>query len=201
MQVFITGTDTNIGKTLVCSWLCMHLRYPYFKPIQTGSSEGRDSVTVETLSHVKCYPESYCYLEPIAPNAAARLHNEEIDIDRIILPKTPDLIVEGAGGIMTPINEKLFIIDLIQRFMIPVIVTISPKLGTINHTLMTIKILEEYNIKILGIIVSGIISQDTVQIIQDHTHVKILAQIPFLHKVDTQALLNFTMPLKLQKIF
>ena len=156
MQIFITGTDTNIGKTLVSSWLCLHTRYDYFKPLQTGSSEGKDSEVVAQLAGPKIHAESYVYKAPLAPAAAAALEKQSIDIHTIKLPDVPHLIVEGAGGLMVPINPHTLMIDLIKLFSIPVILVARSSLGTINHTLLSLEALRARNVEVLGVITSGL---------------------------------------------
>lgn len=106
-MIFITGTGTNIGKTLVSSWLCLHSRYAYFKPIQTGLGEGRDRDTVQQLSEALIYPEAYVYDSPVSPHYAAELENQTIDISSIQLPTHERLIVEGAGGVLVPISHNV----------------------------------------------------------------------------------------------
>ena len=85
MKIFITGTDTNIGKTLISSWIALHTGFSYFKPIQTGTRDGSDSFEVQKLSNVKIYPEIYTYKEPLSPHLAARIENETINLEKIIL--------------------------------------------------------------------------------------------------------------------
>src|ERR1700734_940810 len=119
MQVFITGTDTDIGKTIICSWLCLHTRHEYFKPIQTGASEGTDTVTVTRLAGVTTYPETYLYQAPLSPHLASALENEEIILERIRLPSSKNLIIEGAGGLLVPINKHYMMIDLMKYLNLP----------------------------------------------------------------------------------
>lgn len=114
MRVFITGTDTNIGKTLISSWLCLHTNHTYFKPIQTGSLDETDSKIVSSISKCKTYKEIYLYKHPLSPHLAAYLENEIIDIKKINLPDSEKLIVEGAGGVLVPLNKNDYMIDLIE---------------------------------------------------------------------------------------
>ena len=99
MKIFITGTDTNVGKTLISSWIALHTGFSYFKPIQTGTRDGSDSLEVQKLSDTKIYPESYAYKEPLSPHLAANLENDMIDIEKIVLPPSRNLIIEVAGGV------------------------------------------------------------------------------------------------------
>jgi dethiobiotin synthetase len=200
MQIFITGTDTNIGKTLACSWLCLHSGYSYFKPIQTGAIFNTDSKTVAKIANVKTYDEIYKYPSPVSPHLAAKLQNEEIDIYKIKLPTTQHLIVEGAGGVMVPINNDCFMIDLIKHLSIPVIVVASTKLGTINHTLLTLMALKARNIKTLGVILSGQTSQANSHAIQTYANIEILAHIPLLKRINQKNLATISLTQRLKQI-
>lgn len=189
MQVFITGTDTNIGKTIICGWLCLHTKYSYFKPIQTGYIDGLDSDLISYLSPMtKIYPEVYLYKAPLSPHLAANLENQEIDVSKVKLPDSKDLIIEGVGGLLVPLNTKDFLIDLIVYLSIPVILVASSRLGTINHTLLSLKELKSHNINILGLIISGELNQANVDAIEYYSKFKVLAQIPFMKNVDTNTL-------------
>ena len=201
MRIFITGTNTNIGKTLVCSWLCLHTGYAYFKPIQTGTTEGTDSNLVPKLAGARVYKEAYLYKAPLSPHLAAAMVDEEIDITKIILPAAKNLIIEGAGGLLVPINKKYFIIDLIAQFSIPVILVASMELGTINHTLLSLEALKARNIKILGVICSGKLNQDNVNAIEFYGNTKVLAHLPFQDCINKDRLRRIPLTANLQQIF
>lgn len=201
MQVFITGTDTNIGKTLISSWLCLHTGYEYFKPIQTGGYEHTDSRTISHITDNKIHKEVYLYQEPLSPHLAAMLENEEIDISKIKLPKTKDLIVEGAGGLLVPINRNYLMIDLIKLFSIPVILVASSELGTINHTLLSLEALRSRDIEILGCIVSGKLNQYNCDAIEYYGATKILIQFPYLSEINKEILSKIPLTQDLQQIF
>ncbi|MGI9215265.1 MAG: dethiobiotin synthase [Gammaproteobacteria bacterium] len=191
MQVFISGTDTNIGKTIISAWLCLHTKYAYFKPIQTGSLEQLDSKVVSDLStDIQIYPEIYLYKTPISPHLAAILEKQEIDIAKIKLPDHKNLIIEGAGGLLVPLNKKYFIIDLIFYLDIPVILVASSRLGTINHTLLSLKELKRRNINTLGVIINGEPNQDIVDAIEYYGNVKVLAQFPMINGIIDKDILN-----------
>lgn len=201
MQLFITGTDTHVGKTIVSSWLCLHSNGSYFKPIQTGSLEDIDSDMVYKLSHCLIHKEAYIYKEPLAPYLTARLEKKPIDIHKIERPNSKNLIIEGAGGLMVPIDEKIFMIDLIDHLKVPVILVARGTLGTINHTLLSIEALRKRNIKLLGVIFSGALNHENAKAIMTYGKVKILAELPFLPKINKQALLEIPFSKELKKIF
>jgi dethiobiotin synthetase len=200
MQVFITGTDTNIGKTLVASWLCLHTGYDYFKPIQTGSCEGIDSQTVFLLSGSKIFPEAYVYHEPVSPHLAAKLENQVIDIKNIKLPNSSYLIVEGAGGVLVPINENTLMIDLIKHFNIPVMLVVSARLGTINHTLLSLEALRKRDIDILGVTMIGD-NLHACEAIEFYGKCKVLAQVPTLPEITKEHLKKLPLGITLKEIF
>ncbi|MCC8369486.1 MAG: dethiobiotin synthase [Rickettsia endosymbiont of Oxypoda opaca] len=201
MQVFITGTNTNIGKTLISGWLCLHTGYEYFKPIQTGGYEHTDSQAISYLTGNKIHKEVYLYQEPLSPHLAAMFENEEIDISKIKLPKAKDLIVEGAGGLLVPINRNYLMIDLIKLFSIPVILVASSELGTINHTLLSLEALRSRDIEILGCIVSGELNQYNCDAIEYYGATKILIQFPYLPEINKEVLSKIPLTQNLKQIF
>ncbi|RYE06135.1 MAG: dethiobiotin synthase [Rickettsiaceae bacterium] len=201
MKIFLTGTDTDIGKTLVASWICLHSKYSYFKPIQTGSDNSlTDKEIVENLSDTKIYNETYIFKDPYSPHKAAKLENTSINIENIKLPTDNNIIIEGAGGILVPINDRYLMIDLIIYLNLPVIVVARPGLGTINHTCLTLEVLKLRRIKILGVIINGGIDQDNKEAIMHYGNTQILAELPKFGQVTKQILSNFSLPINLKNI-
>lgn len=200
MNIFISGTDTNIGKTLISSWICLHSQYDYFKPIQTGRIEDHDSQTVLSLSGANIHPESYLFKNPVSPHLAASLENKIIDLNHIQLPKVKRLIVEGAGGLIVPLNQKAMMIDLIAQLKLPVILVASSRLGTINHTLLSIEALRRRDIPLLGVVISGEANQDNADAISDYGHCQILAQFPLIQDVSRHTLQQIPLTQALQDI-
>ena len=201
MQLFITGTDTNVGKTLVCSWLCLQTGYDYFKPIQTGIAQERDSLVVLEYSNARIYPETYCYQAPLSPHLAAAAEHETIDMQRIQLPASNRLIVEGAGGVLVPINNQALMVDLIVQLSIPVILVASSRLGMINHTLLSLEALRSRHLNILGVIVTGEPNDASCCSIEDYGSTQILAQLPFLPDVNKGSLGKIPLGSHLTSIF
>jgi len=199
MKIFITGTDTNIGKTLISSWLTMHSGYAYFKPIQTGTKESSDSKEVQNLTAATIIPEIYTYPEPVSPHLAAQLAGDYIDIAQIALPNTDKLIVEGAGGLLVPINAQVLMIDLIKKLELGVILVASTKLGTINHTLLSIEALRARNIPLLGVIMNGPANTNSAAIAK-FGNTCILADFPWLPTVTTESLRSIPLTDKLLNI-
>lgn len=187
-KIFIAGTNTDIGKTFVCAWLCLHFGFEYFKPIQTGSIEDNDAIKVHNLSGCRTHPESYSYPTPCSPHLASRIEGEEIDFNSIQLPNAGHLIVEGAGGVLVPINDNKLVTDLISKFELPTIVVASSLLGTINHTLLTLEALRRRKIDVLGIIMNGSLNAENAKAIEFYGKIKILQQIPQLENVSMKTL-------------
>lgn len=200
MQIFVTGTDTNVGKTTISSWLCLHTGYSYFKPIQTGSTLGTDSHQMSNLTNANVYKENFVYKRPLSPHLAASLENDSINIDRISLPKTHNLITEGAGGVLVPINKTTLMVDLIKKLAIPTILVARSTLGTINHTLLSLEALRARNIPILGVILNGLPSQDNLEAIEFYGRVQVLASVPKLQQVDREHLMQVPLSNRLKAI-
>ena len=201
MNIFITGTDTNVGKTLISSWIALHAKFAYFKPIQTGLNQGSDSQQMKELSNAKIYPEVYAYQDPLSPHLAARIKNDTIDIEKILLPKEDNLIIEGAGGVLVPINDKYLMVDLIKKLGAPVILIARTTLGTINHALLSLEVLRSHNIPVLGVIMNGEQSLDNSNAIEFYGGAPILAEFPKLESVDIHTLKSVELPKKLQQLF
>jgi len=200
MRIFVSGTDTNVGKTLISSWLTLHTGFSYFKPIQTGTQEGRDSIEVGNLSCTQIYPESFKFQAPLSPHLAAKKEEDEIELDKIFLPQSDRLIIEGAGGLLVPINEQYLMIDLIKKLETPVILVSRSGLGTINHTLLSLEALRSRNVQILGVIMNGEHNPGNKQAIEFYGNVSVLAEFPQLGKINRSALKDIRLPRALARI-
>lgn len=180
MKLFITGIGTDVGKTIAAAIITQALEADYWKPIQAGDLHQSDSHKVSKyISNSKSiiHPNSYALNTPASPHYAASLDNVEIDIKKIIEPKTKNhLVIEGAGGILVPLNTNQTISDLIQPDY-KVILVSRHYLGSINHTLMTIEALKNRNINIAGIIFNGDENPATEAIIMSKTGIKNLGRI------------------------
>ena len=180
---FITGIGTDIGKTIVSAVLTEKLRADYWKPIQSGDLENSDSIKVGRLvsnSLTKIHPEGYRLSQPFSPHKSAHLDGLKLDIDSLKLPITNNrLIIEGAGGLMVPINEKHYIVDLISHFKAEVILISKNYLGSINHTLLSIELLKNRKIPIKGIVINGESDPYSEEAIFLHSDLKLIGRIPF----------------------
>jgi len=201
MNIFISGSDTNIGKTLISAWLCAHSNYAYYKPIQTGCISDSDSLTVQTLSpNTKVYPESYRFQLPLSPHLAAKAEHTEINLQKIIIPQNQQLMIEGAGGLLVPVNQEYLMIDLIRSLNIGVILVVSSRLGTINHSLLSIEALRMRKIPIHGVILSGPINSANADSIALYGKIDILAQVPNFANIDAKTLLNYPLSPRLKHL-
>ncbi len=184
--VFVTGTDTDAGKTVVAACLVSALKGLYWKPVQTGLDDlpGGDTEIVARLTgqDVTTFPRpAFEYRAPLSPDQAAALEGEVIADERIHLPPCDRwLVVEGAGGLMVPLNERTLMIDLAARFGLPVVVAARTGLGTINHTLLTLEELKRRSLPIAGVIFSGPDHPRNLEAIRRWGGVPILGHIPRL---------------------
>lgn len=199
MRVCITGTDTDVGKTLIASWLCLHTGASYFKPVQSGYAEGTDSDTVKALANVAIVPEVYKLQAPLSPHAAALAEGVEIDDSLLSLPGNNPLVVEGAGGLWVPLNERTVYLDVMARWQLPTLVVARTTLGTINHTCLTLEALRHRGIPVLGVILNGEANNSNREAIEHYGKTKMLAEFPRLENVTTQALKEISLPLPLQQ--
>ena len=180
MKLFITGIGTDVGKTIASAIITEALHADYWKPIQAGDLDKSDSHKITNyISNSKSiiHPNSYALNTPASPHYAASLDQIVIDIKKIKEPKTQNhLVIEGAGGILVPLNDKDTIADLVQPDY-KVIVVSRHYLGSINHTLMTIEALNSRKIIIAGILFNGDENPATESIILSKTGIKNLGRI------------------------
>jgi len=168
VNFFVTGIDTDSGKTLASAILCNALGFDYWKPVQAGFP--RDAETVKVLSPAtNIHPEQYILNTPASPHAAARIDNVSITLDSFILPKPEGLIIEGAGGCLVPLNDANFVIDLVPYVNAEVILVADLYLGSINHTLLSAQLLKDRNYPVRGIIFNGPSNPESERIILKHT--------------------------------
>ncbi len=179
MKLFITGISTEVGKTIASAIVVESLKADYWKPIQAGDLDNSDSHKVQDfVSNDKTvvHPNSYALKTPMSPHAAADIDGITIDLGKIMEPKTNNhLVIEGAGGLLVPLNGTDTIFDLIQPDY-KVIVVSRHYLGSINHTLLTIEKLQQKKVEI-GIIFSGDEHPTTEEIILKKTKATFLGRI------------------------
>jgi dethiobiotin synthase len=194
-SLFVTGTDTNIGKTLLSALLVAALDGIYWKPIQTGAIEGTDRHTVMKLAEIpesRTLPDSYCFNPPVSPHLAAEASGVKIHLARIQPPTNlaRPIIAEGAGGILVPINDSELMLDLACHLGFPILIAARAALGTINHTLLTVRALRCAKMCIKGVVMIGDRNRDNERSVEHFGAVPVVGWIPWLDKIDRPALLQ-----------
>jgi dethiobiotin synthetase len=187
-KIFVTGIGTDVGKTVVSAILVEKLKADYWKPVQAGSLNETDTMRVkELITNTKSifHPEAYCLSGFMSPHAAANIDGIKINLSKIKLPFTKNhLIIEGAGGLMVPLNNKSLVIDLIQQLKAEVILVSKNYLGSINHTLLSIELLKNKGIKIAGIVFNGLPNEESESFILKYSGLKCLAKIKQAPKIN-----------------
>ena len=198
--IFITGNGTDIGKTIISAIITEHLEADYWKPVQSGELENTDTMKVKSLvsnSKTVFHPEQFKLVQPLSPHASAEIDGVEIELEDFNLPSTTNhLVIEGAGGLMVPLNNKLLIADLITHFKSSVIVVSRNYLGSINHTLLTIQELRSRNIPIIGIVFNGEHNPQTENFILQYTQLPLLFRVEMEEQIDKQTILKYSRQIK-----
>jgi len=191
-QYVITGTDTDVGKTIFASALAGALKAHYWKAVQAGTEGGTDSQMVRNLSGLPndyILNEAYCFQTPCSPHLAAEIDEKPIDCDALLPPPGYNtLIIEGAGGALVPLNHDITYADIFARWQIPVIIVARTSLGTINHSLASIEVLRQRKVPILGIAFIGDEVIDSQNIICEMGQVKSLGRLPFIEPLNAESL-------------
>ena len=187
-QYIIAGIGTEIGKTFISSILTESLQADYWKPIQSGALDFTDTDTVRSLiSNDKTFfhPETYRLNQPMSPHAAAAIDGVEIELLKFEIPPTDNhLIIELAGGIMVPLNDRETNLDLIKKLNIPVILISKNYLGSINHTLLTVEVLKMNNIEVKGLIFNGEQNKSSEDFILNYTKLSCLGRVGFEENIN-----------------
>jgi dethiobiotin synthetase len=195
-RFFVTGTDTNVGKTVASALLCAALDAMYWKPIQTGRHQGTDRQTVAALAELPRYRtirEAYCLGPAVSPHLAAQMSGVQIELKKIAAPKilpTENLIVEGAGGVLVPINKKLLMADVMKHLQLPVLLVARTSLGTINHTLLSLAALGSRRVPVRGVILVGRPHRENHQAIERYGNIEVVGSIPWLGTMDRKTLIR-----------
>lgn len=189
---FVTGTDTNTGKTVACAYLMRVLDADYWKPVQSGLDGETDTETVRRLTGLpaeRFHRSAYELRAPLSPHEAARRESIAISLDAFELPRTSRaIIVEGAGGVLVPLNGEALMIDLMAALGLPVILVARTTLGTINHTLLSLEALRTRRIAVAGVILSGEPNRANRMAIETYGKVGVLAELPMIAPLDAQTL-------------
>jgi dethiobiotin synthase len=193
---FVTGTDTGVGKTVLSALLVAALDALYWKPVQTGVCEGTDRESVRLCAEAPdgdLLPERYCFDPPVSPHLAAREAGVRISLNSFEFPSAPvgrTWIVEGAGGVMVPLNESDLMRDLMRHLGLPVVVAARTALGTINHTLLTLAALRDAELKVCGVVLIGAENLENRRAIEQYGNVRVVGHIPVLERIHRAALLE-----------
>ena len=191
----MTGIGTGIGKTLVSSIFVQALDADYWKPIQAGSLEQTDSERVRSLVTVgrdRIHPERYRLQESRSPHAAARSAGIQILIREMVPPQSPHpLVIEGAGGLLVPLNNDELLIDFFARLGVPVVLVSQYYLGSINHTLLSSEALKSRGIPVLGIVFNGNRDPEAERAILGHTAFPLLLRISIEPQWDAGTTLKY----------
>ncbi len=194
--VFVTGTDTGVGKTVLSAALM--LRFPkalYWKPIQTGGDD--DTAEVRRLSGGRALDRGVRLPDPVSPHLAARRAGATIDLQSLLPSAASDggVIVEGAGGVLVPVNDSQMMIDLMVLLGLPVIVATRTTLGTINHTLLTLEALRARSLQIAGVVMIGERHPDNRAAIEQYGDIRVLGEMPRIAPLNREGLQRWSVTL------
>jgi dethiobiotin synthetase len=194
IQVFVTGTDTEVGKTVVSTILALGLNAHYWKPIQAGLAPQSDSQFASRwLAPERVLPEMERFRMPASPHLAAAAEGKTIDFrrhDRGIWLSHQRLVVEGAGGILVPLNQHHMMIDLMRYLNLPVVVVTRAKLGLINHTLMTLECLRRRDLLVAGVIIVGAKDTGSRGAIEYYGDTTVIGEIPVIESFSKKTFLE-----------
>lgn len=195
-KIFVTGIGTDVGKTFVSAILTEALQADYWKPIQCGSLNLSDTDRVKRLvssPSTVFHPEAYRFKQALSPHAAAELSDVKIRLGKLVAPETENtLIIEGAGGIMVPYNNKGdTLIDIAHQSQAEVVIVSKNYLGSINHTLLTLEFLKQKNVNILGIIFNGEENEQSEKVIIAQSKVNCLGRIPQEYEISKELIKRY----------
>ena len=187
--IVVTGTDTDIGKTVFAAGLAAALGATYWKPIQAGIEQGGDTARVQALGVERVLPEAWRLTTPCSPHRAAAIEGVRIDPEALTLPDVVGrLVIEGAGGVLVPIVDDFLFADLFARWALPVVLVARTGLGTINHSLLSLEALRTRGVDVLGIAFVGEAQEDSEATIARLGAVRRLGRLPLLDPLDAASL-------------
>ena len=193
-RLFVAGTDTGVGKTLVSAILVAGLKGVYWKPVQSGVDHGSDSDWIRektTLPGHHFLPEIYRLKEYLSPHAAAARENVHIELEAFHPPAIDPihhLVIEGAGGLMVPLSDKWLMLDLIKKLDAPVLLVARSGLGTINHTLLSLDKLRAFGIDVFAVVMNGPKDEENRKAIEHFGKADVLAQIEQMDEINAETL-------------
>lgn len=187
----VIGIHTNIGKTIVSAVLTEALQADYWKPVQAGGLDFTDTMQVsELVSNSKSvfHPERFLLKEPMSPHAAAALENLKYELTDLTLPTTPNLLlVETAGGVMSPVTDSATVIDFLKHYALPAVLVVEAYLGSINHTLLCLDVLAHHKIDLKAVVFNGTKNQASEEFIIRYAGVKNILHVDRMHDLNAEA--------------
>lgn len=188
-KIIVAGTDTDIGKTIFAAGLTQALGATYWKPVQAGLADETDTETVARLSGQPALPETIRLEMPASPHIAAEAQGTSIDANELTPPTISEpLVIEGAGGLMVPLNRDTLYIDVFAKWQIPVILCARTQLGTINHSLLSLRALRAASCPIAGVAFIGDAETEAEETIVQMGQAKHLGRLPRLQEVTPETL-------------
>lgn len=195
MKIFVSGISTEVGKTVVSAIVTEALMADYWKPVQSGDLHNTDTMKVQNLvsnNETQFHPEAYRLTQPLSPHTSAEIDNVTIELDQIKIPSTKkDLVIEGAGGLLVPLNDSQTLLDMIETMNIPVILVSKNYLGSINHSLMSFEVLKARNIKVLGWVFNGPKNESGQKYITEYSQLPTLLELPELEKINEEEIKKY----------
>ena len=192
MKLFVTGIGTEVGKTVIAAILTEKLKADYWKPVQAGDLDDSDTMKVRALvsnSVSVFHEEGFRLNHPMSPHAAAERDGVEIGLEDFEMPQTENhLVIEGAGGLMVPLNDQDCVIDLIEGSGAEVVLVSRNYLGSINHTLLSIEALKNRGIPVRGVIFNDEENAETERVILKMTGLKCIGRVEFLKELTQEAI-------------
>lgn len=192
MKLFVTGIGTEVGKTVIAAILTEKLKADYWKPVQAGDLDDSDTMKVRALvsnSVSVFHEEGFRLNHPMSPHAAAERDGVEIGLEDFKMPQTENhLVIEGAGGLMVPLNDQDCVIDLIEGSGAEVVLVSRNYLGSINHTLLSIEALKNRGIPVRGVIFNDEENAETERVILKMTGLKCIGRVEFLKELTQEAI-------------
>lgn len=198
---FVTAIGTDSGKTFISAILTEALQADYWKPIQAGLEERDTKKVQELISNSKSvfHQEAYSLKTPMSPHQAAKIDEIDVKLENIQLPKTQnDLIIEGAGGILVPINETDFVIDIAQKIDCEIILVSNLYLGSINHTILSINELKRRGLKVKGIIFNGNSTPSSEEFILKYSNYPCLLRVKQEKEITKQIIQKYAQQISLK---
>jgi dethiobiotin synthetase len=189
-SIAILGIHTGIGKTVASAVIAEAIGADYWKPVQAGLEERDAALVMQLLTNgtERVHPEALLLTQPMSPHAAAEIDGVVIDYTKFAWPQTDKtLLVETAGGILSPMSATTTMADFVAHYKLPAILVVQNYLGSINHTLLSIEVLKSRGIKLLGIVISGAPYESSESFIEQYAGVQIIARIPHLPELNNDS--------------